>query len=107
MRVEPYLHRAVVELQRGGRKVQPYALTALGYAAQVPGLVRQHAWEPLMDARRTYVDPPISKIMETVEEAGGEAKAATTSKFMAHARETAGEQQVFEGAPTSEESYVH
>lgn len=106
MRAEPYLHQAVVALQEGGQKVQPYALVLAGYASQVPGLLRQHAWEPLVDIRRTYVDPPISKIMETVEEVGGEAKAATTSKFMAHARETPGEQQAFEGAPSSEESYV-
>ncbi|KIO15599.1 hypothetical protein M407DRAFT_34811, partial [Tulasnella calospora MUT 4182] len=91
---EPYLYKGMLVVQDVGRQVQPHALVALGYLGEVPRLARQIAWEPLMDLRRTYVDPPISKILETVDEVGSEAK-ATASKFetafMAHAKQTPGD----------------
>ncbi|KAG8903177.1 hypothetical protein FRB99_003626 [Tulasnella sp. 403] len=97
---EPHLYRCAVWLLDVGRKAQPYLLVVWGHVAEVPGLVRRHAWEPLMDVRRTYVDPPISKILETVDEAGGDAKPSSATRFeatfMAHAKETPNEQVVLD-----------
>lgn len=94
LHAEPYLYKGILLAQDLARGVQPHAMVALGYLGEVPRLGRQLAWEPLMDLRRTYVDPPISKILETVDEVGSEAK-ATASKFetafMARAQQTPGD----------------
>ncbi|KAG9050428.1 hypothetical protein FS837_005501 [Tulasnella sp. UAMH 9824] len=94
LHAEPYLYKGMLAVQDLGRQVQPHALVALGYLAEVPRIARQIAWEPLMDLRRTYVDPPISKILETVDEVGSEAKATASrfeTAFMARAEQTPGD----------------
>jgi len=97
-KMEPYLWRAAATVRQGMREAQPYLLVAGDYVAQVPGVLREHAWEPLMDIRKTYVDPQVSKMMETVEEVGGEARAS----FTAAAKEV----QAPEGEEEEEELYV-
>lgn len=94
LHAEPYLYKGILLTQDLAHQVQPHAMVALAYLGELPRLGRQLAWEPLMDLRRTYVDPPISKILETVDEVGGEAKATASrfeTAFMARAQQTPGD----------------
>ncbi|KAG9017029.1 hypothetical protein FRB90_002038 [Tulasnella sp. 427] len=94
LHAEPYLYKGMLLAQDLARDIEPHAKLALGYLGEVPRFARQNAWEPLMDLRRTYVDPPISKILETVDEVGSEAKATAAkfeTTFMARAEQTPGD----------------
>lgn len=102
---EPYLYQGVVLLQQAGRQAQPYAVIAWDRLAEVPGLVHRLAWEPMMEIRRTYVDPPLSKILETVNEATDEVKGSSggfSTTFTARAVETPAEAN----GKVAEEAYV-
>jgi len=106
MYAEPYIYQAAFHLQELEKKVEPYAIVAWGYVSDAPNYVLKHGWEPLMDARRAYVDPPISKIMEAVEDVSTEVK-STASKletsFMANAAETPDGQTAFDAEEVIEE----
>ncbi|KAG9036361.1 hypothetical protein FRB95_009283 [Tulasnella sp. JGI-2019a] len=86
--LEPYLYRAAITIRRAAHQTEPVLAVLWSYAADVPGAIHQRAWEPLVDLRRTYVDPQVSKMMETVDEVGGEAKAAADEHVTAPTAET-------------------
>jgi len=77
--IEPYLWRTAATLYRGAHGAQPHLMVLWGYVADIPSMVQHRAWDPLVDLRRTYVDPQVSKMMETVEEVGGESKPAAAA----------------------------
>lgn len=85
--LEPYFYRAAAALSRAAHETEPVLAGLWSYAADVPGVVRKRAWEPLVDLRRTYVDPQVSKMMETVDEVGGDAKVAADEHITAPAAE--------------------
>ncbi|KAG8854588.1 hypothetical protein FRB96_007458 [Tulasnella sp. 330] len=85
--LEPYFYQAATTLSRAMHETEPAFAVLWSYAADVPGVVHKRAWEPLVDLRRTYVDPQVSKMMETVDEVGGDAKVAADEHITAPAAE--------------------
>lgn len=112
--LEPLARELSTQFGRALQVGEGYAIVAWEHAREMPALVLQRGWEPLMDARRTYVDPPISKIMEAVEDVGTEVKSTAAkleTSLGANAAETpaspAGQDVIFDKDElVDEESYV-
>ncbi|KAG8958197.1 hypothetical protein FRC03_009361 [Tulasnella sp. 419] len=91
---EPYLYKLSVFVRQTAIEAKPYVALVWVEAQKVPGLLKDHVWDPLMELRRTFVDPHISKMMKAVEENGGtngHAKPSSTrfeKTFMARAEQT-------------------
>ena len=66
--IEPYLFHTAFALRQARDQAQPYLAAAWTEAKKLPMLLQIHAWEPLMELRRTYVDPPVSKMVKAVED---------------------------------------